>query len=101
MSVVYMCSEHTLRGLLAVSQTHQIHTLLTGDFALSVPSPGMRLHGSLYSLYSDRGLNMSFLERPSSAPYPKQRVSHLSLPLAVSPGIICNDSLPLPGIFWF
>lgn len=34
MSVVYMCSEHTLRGLLAVSQTHQTHTLLIGDFAL-------------------------------------------------------------------
>ena len=34
MSVVYMCSEHTLRALLAVSQTHQTHTRLTGDFAL-------------------------------------------------------------------
>ena len=36
----------------------------------------------------------SSLERPSLAPHPKQRVSHLSLPLAVSPCVIAMTPCP-------
>ena len=64
----WVAGEHTLRALLAVSQTRQTHTCLTGGFSLSVPSPGTLfptcLHGSPYSLYSDGGLNTSSLQRP-------------------------------------
>lgn len=96
MSVVYMCSEHTLRGLLAVSQTHQTHMLLFGDISLSVPSPGMLfpmcLHGSLCSL---------LLREAFPGPSPKaEGLPSLPAPCCVSMRHR-NDSLPLPAIFYY